>query len=66
MMPSHDNKHRRVLSYPEGAARLDLSNSTFRRRVNEGVIKTVRLGPRRVGVTDAEIERYIEEAERAT
>jgi excisionase family DNA binding protein len=65
MMPSRDNQRRQVLSYPEGAARLAISNSTFRRRVNEGQIKTIRLGPRRVGVTDDEIERYIDEAEKA-
>ncbi len=66
-MQSHQTKRRRVvLSYSEGAARLDMSTSSFRRRVSEGHIKAIRLGPRRVGVTEDEIDRVIDEAEPAT
>ena len=56
---------RRLISYPEGARRLNVSDATFRRYVAAGRIHAIRVGPHRVAVEEAEIDRVIDEAEAA-
>ena len=55
--------HQRVASYVESARRINVSYSTFRRYVDEGRIKAIRLGPGRVGILESEIDRFLDEAE---
>ena len=66
MSTEKQRRPRRLISYPEGARRLDVSPSTFRRYITAGRIHAIRVGPRRVAVEEAEIDRVIDEAEPAT
>ncbi len=61
-MPSPEHKPRRLVSYDQGAERINVSTQTFRRYVKAGRIRTVQIGPRRVGVEEAELDRFIAEA----
>ncbi len=56
----------RVVSYADSARRINVSYSTFRRYVDDGRIKAIRLGPGRVGILESEIDRFLDEAEAVT
>ena len=66
MSTKEQKRPRRLISYPEGAKRLDVSDATFRRYVKAGRIRAIRVGPHRVAVEEDEIDRVIDEAEPAT
>ncbi len=64
MAIKQEQKHpRRVITYPEGARRLAVSDATFRRYVAAGRIHAIRLGPNRVAIEESEIDRFLDEAE---
>lgn len=48
-----------VARIPHAAHRLCVSESTIRRLIKAGELKTVKLGPRAVGITHAEISRFL-------
>ena len=66
MATQEQRRPRRLISFPEGAERLNVSNATFRRYVKAGRIHAIRVGPHRVAVEEDEIDRVIDEAEAVT
>ena len=48
-----------VARFPDSALHLGVSLSTLRRLVKAGRLKTVALGPRAVGITYAELARFL-------
>lgn len=51
-----------VARFPDAALHLRVSLSTLRRLVKTGRLHAVRLGPRAVGVTYAELNRFLASA----
>jgi excisionase family DNA binding protein len=56
----------KLLRYEEAALRCDLSLSYFRREVARGHVIVVRLGPRSVRVSEADLATYIQERRERT
>tara|TARA_Y100000310_G_scaffold119290_1_gene118031 strand:+ start:261 stop:452 length:192 start_codon:yes stop_codon:yes gene_type:complete len=51
---------KKYLSIPQAAAALSLSEATIWRRIADGTFTKVRLGERRFGIAEEELEAYIE------